>query len=173
MPARIRRFCEETGSRRRQKNPGRSRGASARAWRSSTGGCSSRRGDDRPDGRTSSTSWAAASRTSCCASSRRTLAAPVAGPVEATALGNVLVQAYSRGHVGSLEEMRAVVRSPGGRARLPAGGQQGRKVETTGGCGKVMRSQRATGQGGGDWRRAGREERSRGYLKNVGEGAAV
>jgi rhamnulokinase len=34
----------------------------------------------------------------------------LAGPVEATALGNVMVQAYSQGHVGSLEEIRAVVR---------------------------------------------------------------
>jgi rhamnulokinase len=34
-----------------------------------------------------------------------------AGPVEATALGNLMVQAYSRGRVGSLEEIRAVVRS--------------------------------------------------------------
>lgn len=35
----------------------------------------------------------------------------VAGPVEATALGNVMVQAYGRGYVGSLEEIRDVVRS--------------------------------------------------------------
>lgn len=34
-----------------------------------------------------------------------------AGPVEATALGNLMVQAYSRGYVGSLEEIRAVVRA--------------------------------------------------------------
>jgi rhamnulokinase len=34
----------------------------------------------------------------------------LAGPVEATALGNVMVQAYSQGYVGSLEEIRAVVR---------------------------------------------------------------
>jgi rhamnulokinase len=34
----------------------------------------------------------------------------LAGPVEATALGNVMVQAYSRGYVKSLEEIRAVVR---------------------------------------------------------------
>ncbi|MFN9374779.1 MAG: rhamnulokinase, partial [Planctomycetaceae bacterium] len=33
-----------------------------------------------------------------------------AGPVEATALGNVLVQARTSGAVGSLAEMRAVVR---------------------------------------------------------------
>jgi rhamnulokinase len=35
----------------------------------------------------------------------------VAGPVEATALGNVMVQAYARGHVSSLAEIRDVVRS--------------------------------------------------------------
>jgi len=34
----------------------------------------------------------------------------VAGPVEATAIGNVMVQAFAQGRVGSLEEMRAVVR---------------------------------------------------------------
>jgi rhamnulokinase len=33
----------------------------------------------------------------------------VAGPVEATALGNVMVQAFARDRVGSLEEIRAVV----------------------------------------------------------------
>lgn len=35
----------------------------------------------------------------------------LAGPVEATAMGNVMVQALTRGQVGSLEEIRAVVRS--------------------------------------------------------------
>jgi len=35
----------------------------------------------------------------------------VAGPVEATAMGNVMVQALARGRVGSLEEIRAVVRN--------------------------------------------------------------
>ena len=34
----------------------------------------------------------------------------VAGPVEATAVGNVMVQAYARGEVGSLAEIRTVVR---------------------------------------------------------------
>jgi rhamnulokinase len=33
-----------------------------------------------------------------------------AGPVEATALGNLMVQAYSRGYLDSLEEIRAAVR---------------------------------------------------------------
>ena len=49
-----------------------------------------------------------------------------AGPVEATALGNLMVQAYSRGHVGSLEEMRAVVRASPVEVRdyLPGGGTE-------------------------------------------------
>lgn len=34
----------------------------------------------------------------------------VAGPVEATAMGNVMVQAYARDRVGSLEEIRTIVR---------------------------------------------------------------
>ena len=34
----------------------------------------------------------------------------LAGPVEATALGNLMVQAYARGYLGSLEEIRASVR---------------------------------------------------------------
>ncbi|MGI9122810.1 MAG: FGGY-family carbohydrate kinase, partial [Rubrobacter sp.] len=33
----------------------------------------------------------------------------VAGPVEATAIGNVMVQAFAQGRVGSLEEIRAVI----------------------------------------------------------------
>ncbi len=48
----------------------------------------------------------------------------VAGPVEATAIGNVMVQAFAQDRVGSLEEIRAVVRrsfeastyEPGGNA---------------------------------------------------------
>jgi rhamnulokinase len=34
-----------------------------------------------------------------------------AGPVEATALGNLMVQGYSRGYLSSLEEIRTVVRA--------------------------------------------------------------
>jgi rhamnulokinase len=33
----------------------------------------------------------------------------IAGPIEATAAGNVMVQAMAQGHVGSLEELRQVV----------------------------------------------------------------
>jgi hypothetical protein len=45
-----------------------------------------------------------------CASSRRMRRGGRYGPVEATALGNLMIQAYSRGYLGSLEEVRAVVR---------------------------------------------------------------
>ena len=59
-----------------------------------------------------STSWAAAARTSC--SARPSPTAPgcpvVAGPVEATALGNVLVQGRAAGAVrGGLDDLRALV----------------------------------------------------------------
>lgn len=47
-----------------------------------------------------------------------------AGPVEATALGNLMVQAHSRGYLGSLEEMRAAVRgSVGVRDYEPQGSE--------------------------------------------------
>ena len=35
----------------------------------------------------------------------------VAGPVEATAIGNILMQAIGSGHIGSLEQAREVVRA--------------------------------------------------------------
>jgi rhamnulokinase len=46
-----------------------------------------------------------------------------AGPVEATALGNLMVQAYARGYLGSLEEIRAAVRGSNVEVRdyQPAG----------------------------------------------------
>ena len=60
-----------------------------------------------------STSWAGRSRNARAlpAHGRPRGPAVLAGPVEATALGNVLVQAQARGRVGSLEEIRAVVRA--------------------------------------------------------------
>jgi sugar (pentulose or hexulose) kinase len=35
----------------------------------------------------------------------------VTGPVEATAIGNLMVQAMAKGHVGSLDEIREVIRN--------------------------------------------------------------
>jgi rhamnulokinase len=48
-----------------------------------------------------------------------------AGPVEATALGNLMVQAYARGYLGSLEEIRAAVRGSSVEVRdyLPKGSE--------------------------------------------------
>src|SRR5215216_2924533 len=46
----------------------------------------------------------------------------LAGLVEATALGNVMVQAYARGYVGSLEEIRAVMRRSTGIDLYAPGG---------------------------------------------------
>jgi rhamnulokinase len=48
----------------------------------------------------------------------------LAGPVEATALGNVMVQAYSRSHVNSLEEIRTVVRRSTEVSRYEPGGDE-------------------------------------------------
>jgi rhamnulokinase len=50
----------------------------------------------------------------------------VAGPVEATALGNLMVQAYAREHLISLEEIReAVRRSVEVQEYEPQGGEDG------------------------------------------------
>ena len=46
----------------------------------------------------------------------------VAGPVEATALGNVMVQAFAQDRVGSLEEIRAVVRDSFETSAYESGG---------------------------------------------------
>jgi rhamnulokinase len=46
----------------------------------------------------------------CQFAANATGATVIAGPVEATAIGNILVQALAAGCVGSLKEMRAVVR---------------------------------------------------------------
>ena len=49
----------------------------------------------------------------------------VAGPVEATAMGNVMVQAFARERVGSLEEIRAVVRDSFEASTYEPGGDSG------------------------------------------------
>lgn len=48
----------------------------------------------------------------------------VTGPVEATALGNVLIQARTAGQIGSLEEIRRVVRNSSGMNRYEPAGQE-------------------------------------------------
>jgi rhamnulokinase len=49
----------------------------------------------------------------------------VAGPVEATAMGNVMVQAFAQGRVGSLEEIRAVISDSFETSAYEPGGDSG------------------------------------------------
>ena len=62
----------------------------------------------------------------------------LAGPVEATALGNVMVQAYARGYVESLEEIRAVVRRSTDINRYTPGGGVDKWDELRGKFSSVM-----------------------------------
>ena len=62
----------------------------------------------------------------------------LAGPVEATALGNVMVQAYARGHVRSLEEIRDVVRRSTDINRYTPGGDAAEWDELRGKFSSVM-----------------------------------
>ncbi len=55
----------------------------------------------------------------------------LAGPVEATAMGNVMVQALARGRVASLEEIRAAVRSSVEVERYEPRGDAGRWRDAT------------------------------------------
>jgi rhamnulokinase len=62
----------------------------------------------------------------------------LAGPVEATALGNAMVQAYARGHVRSLEEIRDVVRRSTDINRYTPGGDAAEWDELRGKFSSVM-----------------------------------
>jgi rhamnulokinase len=64
----------------------------------------------------------------------------LAGPVEATALGNVMVQAYARGHVKSLEEIRDVVRRSTDINRYTPGADAAEWDELRGKFSSVMRA---------------------------------
>ena len=86
---------------------------SSSRWPASTGWCSSSSSTSASAGSTPSTSSAAAPATSCCASSPPTSCGRevLTGPVEATALGNVLVQALALGELAGLDDA-----APGGGA---------------------------------------------------------
>ena len=72
-----------------------------------------------------------------------------AGPVEATALGNLMVQAYAQGYLGSLEEIRAAVRGSPMEVRdyRPMGGAD-EWDEAYEGLRKVMDAAAQPGTGG-------------------------
>ena len=120
------------GASRRRTARRRSCGASWTVWRSPIGPPCGRRGASPAGTWTWCTSSGAAPATSCSASSPRTRAGCrwVAGPVEATALGNVLVQARALGVLdGGLAELRArccaVPDRPGPTGRRSAAGPTG------------------------------------------------
>jgi rhamnulokinase len=125
MPARIRRFCEETGQ-RPPENPA----AVARCVFESLALKyrhvieQLERLTGRPIKTINVVGGGSRNELLCRLTADAARLPVVAGPVEATALGNVMAQAFARGRVGSPEEIRAVVRrsfeastyEPGGSA---------------------------------------------------------
>lgn len=111
MPARLRRFCKATGQ-----EPPEGPGEVARcvfeslALKYRTAVEQAREISGRPVGTVHVVGGGAQNALLCRLTADATGLPVLAGPVEATALGNVMVQAQARGRVGSLEEMRAVVR---------------------------------------------------------------
>jgi rhamnulokinase len=111
MPARLRRFCEVTGQ-----EPPEGPGEVARcvfeslALKYRTAVEQARELSGRPVGVVHVVGGGARNALLCRLTADATGLPLLAGPVEATALGNVMVQAHASGRVGSLEEIRAVVR---------------------------------------------------------------
>ncbi len=111
MPARIRRFCEETGQ-----GPPEDPAATARCVFESLAlkyGYVVEQAQEltgRHVGTINVVGGGSQNALLCQLTADAARLPVVAGPVEATALGNVMVQAFARGRVGSLEEIRAVVR---------------------------------------------------------------
>jgi rhamnulokinase len=111
MPARIRRFCDETGQR-----PPEVPAAVARCvfeslalkYRYAIEQAQSLTG--RNIGTVNVVGGGSQNALLCQLTADAARLPVVAGPVEATAMGNVMVQAFAQGRVDSLEEIRAVVR---------------------------------------------------------------
>ncbi|MDQ4126826.1 MAG: rhamnulokinase, partial [Actinomycetota bacterium] len=111
MPARIRRFCEETGQ-RPPEDPAATAHCVFESLALKYSHVIEQAGElmGRPV-RTINVVGGGAQNAILCQLTADAARLPVvAGPVEATALGNVMVQAFAWGRVGSLEEIRAVVR---------------------------------------------------------------
>ncbi len=111
MPARIRRFCEETGQ-----EPPEGPAAVARCVFDSLALKywyvieQARRLTGREVGRIHVVGGGSQNELLCQLTADASGLPVVAGPVEATAVGNVMVQAFAQGEVGSLAEIRTVVR---------------------------------------------------------------
>jgi rhamnulokinase len=112
MPARIRSFCEETGQ-----DPPEEPASVARCvfeslalkYRHAIEQAESLAG--RAIGTVNVVGGGSQNSLLCQLTSDATRRLVLAGPVEATALGNLMVQAYARGHLSSLGEIREAVRS--------------------------------------------------------------
>jgi rhamnulokinase len=111
MPARLRRFCEATGQ-----EPPEEPGEVARcvfeslALKYRAALEQVRELSSKPVGTVHIVGGGAQNALLCRLTADATGFPVLAGPVEATALGNVMVQAHAHGRVGDLKEMRAVVR---------------------------------------------------------------
>ena len=111
MPARIRRFCDETGQR-----PPEEPAAVARcvfeslALKYRYAIEQAKRLTGRTIGTVNVVGGGSQNALLCQLTADAARLPVVAGPVEATAMGNVMVQAFAQDRVGSLEEIRAVVR---------------------------------------------------------------
>jgi rhamnulokinase len=112
MPSRIRSFCEETGQ-----DPPEEPASVARCvfeslalkYRHAIEQAESLAG--RAIGTVNVVGGGSQNSLLCQLTSDATRRLVLAGPVEATALGNLMVQAYARGHLSSLGEIREAVRS--------------------------------------------------------------
>jgi len=122
MPSRIRAYCQRTGQ-----TPPESKGAIVRTaleslalrYRWTLEKLELMLG--RPLNRTHIVGGGIQNKLLCQFAADATQREVVAGPVEATAAGNVLMQAMARGHIGSLEEAREVVRNSFGLATYEPG----------------------------------------------------
>ena len=123
MPARIRRFCDETGQR-----PPEEPAAVARcvfeslALKYRYAIEQAKRLTGRNIGTVNVVGGGSQNALLCQLTADATRLPVVTGPVEATAMGNVMVQAFAQDRVGSLEEIRAVVRDSFAASTYEPGG---------------------------------------------------
>ncbi|HEX2739317.1 MAG TPA: rhamnulokinase family protein, partial [Rubrobacter sp.] len=111
MPSRIRRFCDETGQRPPEEPAAVARcvfESLALKYRYAIEQAQSLTG--RTIGMVNVVGGGSQNALLCQLTADAARLPVVAGPVEATAMGNVMVQAFAQDRVGSLEEIRAVVR---------------------------------------------------------------
>ena len=111
MPEAIRDFCRRTGQTRAARRRRRASHARSRAWRCAIGWCSGWL-EELIGGRIETihiVGGGSQNRQLCQATADACQRTVFAGPVEATAIGNVLVQAIAAGDLGSIGEARQLV----------------------------------------------------------------